>query len=970
MLSGWALSKLEDLHDTDRVLIRDPLRLLPEPDGAIHAFARNNGFTVIVASTNLTFRQLYEMATADPETRKILVVDRAPLRRRTKASAMKAPPPLYPDLLYKVPGQARIDLDLRQFLIETTGDPLWPMEVNDPRYARLIVRNLDPALRAHKNLRTADPKRFSDHDLKTIVAFAALGIPESAFKILTSEDYWKIGLLGHAALEELESLAPEITKPIRDELRKAPAPFCWFAGHDPDKVLRAFYLSVILAQHFGEWNLLLANIDPDLKALSNIQPQIMQEAAPKLIRMDLDQAIRDIEAVEGALTKDALQLLLFDQLKLPDPPQFASVIEKEGYSTLFRSLALLLALDNALSSEPAQVEQETIERALSGDTAEAESNFIDRRSSTPWSHLKEAYVLTRSIQRLRRELTLGIKTFKVIKPEVLNFKHFWEIWNEKKVNRLEYFISALERLVHSGEFLPRDENDLPSAFTSARDRIRKHVETLAGDIGKNLDELNSCFQEFVAKRYPVWVKKDAEVVLTSQFLRRCLKPNWDPQTEKAVLFIFDGMRWDIWDELLRPMLEDRLEAVRDYMAISLLPSETHLSRKAISAGTFPDEFDSRAAENALLKNALAKEFAYQGEVVVVPPDAMGTGETIRYRADNLDVVILDLCDKELHKIEMKSLSDGRQVPGRPLAFIYQQHIKNIIDTEVMAIIRNLAPGTKIFITADHGFGYVHRERVALESSWLNQNTDCSYRNAWLKKSLGDLKAPEKVKAGTLEFPVSALRMPAEESGYDPKTKNTWLKQYATIIFPRTGYALARPGASFRPDAYTHGGLSIQELMVPMMVLRVREKDEALLRLDEISGPEEVVEGQDVECRLRLSLAAKAAPSLGEIRVDVTATCTLDPERNPLLNQTLYVSQLGVDVIYRFKLDPSDATNEERLKGVMERTLAVTASYRQGKHTIRKSRTHQFTVRLNSERVVRRVPAHLGNILGLTPKSMR
>ncbi len=341
---------------------------------------------------------------------------------------------------------------------------------------------------------------------------------------------------------------------------------------------------MILAQHFDHWGLLLANVDPNLAPLSNIQPRILEDAAPRLIRMDPDRAIRDIEAVENALTKDNLQLLFLDQLKLLDPPQFSIVIEREGYSTLFRSLALLIALDDALTAQPAETEHLKIENVLFGEHGKAGPSFVDRRSSAHWSHLKEAYQLSRNIQRLRRELATAMKILKVIKPESINFKHFWEIWNEKKVNRLEYFVSALERLVHSGDFLPRSESDLPEAFADARDRIRKDVRLQAEDVGKQLNELNMFFQEFVVSRYPVWVKKDTEVFLTSQFLRRCVKPNWDPQVEKAVLFIFDGMRWDIWDDLLRPMVEDRQQLVKDYMALSLLPSETHLSRKPSAPG--------------------------------------------------------------------------------------------------------------------------------------------------------------------------------------------------------------------------------------------------------------------------------------------------------------------------------------------------------------------------------------------------
>jgi predicted AlkP superfamily pyrophosphatase or phosphodiesterase len=49
------------------------------------------------------------------------------------------------------------------------------------------------------------------------------------------------------------------------------------------------------------------------------------------------------------------------------------------------------------------------------------------------------------------------------------------------------------------------------------------------------------------------------------------------QTEKAVVFVFDGMRYDIWDEFLKPMLESHMKLLHNFPAISILPSETHVS---------------------------------------------------------------------------------------------------------------------------------------------------------------------------------------------------------------------------------------------------------------------------------------------------------------------------------------------------------------------------------------------------------
>jgi len=411
MLRDWALVKLAAVSENPRVIVRDGLRLLPEADGAIHSFAREHGYTVIVAATNLAFRDLYERAVADPETRKLLVIDRAPLRRRTTPSRMKAPPPFYPDLLASTPQEARIDLDLRQFLKETTGDPNWPGEVNDPRYARLIVKHLQAVLRAHQNLRTADARRFTDHDFRTIVAFAALGVAEAAFKKLDAEDYWRIGLLGHDVLAELDSLAPTVTRPIREELRQAPAPFCWFTERDPDTVIRAFYVSVILAQHLENWPLLLAHVDPVLAPLASMSIEVLRDAAPQLVRLHPDQAQRDLAAVEQSLSREALQFLLLDQMHLTDPASCAAVLEHEHYSILVRSLALLLALDDCLAGHPTPEAHTRIAAALglNGD-APREQTFAERRLSVQWSHVKEAYALACTLQTIRGELAQSVRT--------------------------------------------------------------------------------------------------------------------------------------------------------------------------------------------------------------------------------------------------------------------------------------------------------------------------------------------------------------------------------------------------------------------------------------------------------------------------------------------------------------------------------------------------------------------------------
>ena len=969
MFSSWVLEKLEALKDEPILLVQDPLRLLPETDGTIHRFANETGFTVIIASTNLVFRELFEKAAASTEAKKLLLIDRAPARRRTRASTTKAPPPFYPDLIARTAETARIDISLRQFLIERTGDPNWPKEANDPRFAKLIAGSIGAVLKAYENLRAAHPTRFTDHDFKSIVAYSALGVPEAAFKRPEARTFWRIALIGYPALEELDSLAPEVARSIREELRRAPAPFRWFADSPPELIVRAFYLSTILSQHVEHWKLLLASIDPDLKAFSEMDKDLIAEAAPELVSIDPQRANHDLLEVEASLSGEALNLILLDQLKLLAKGRFAEVIENEHYSVLIRSLALLVGLDSLLSETPPSDAHEKLGLLLFAEEGSKKDLFVEQRSSPSWENLKEAYLLVRSIRGIRETLDVAVKNLKVKPTSELTFEWFRVLWNDQRVNRLEFFLSALERLVINMDFLPRPKKDLPPAFLAARERIRKHVSLLCDETQKALTSMNVRYQELVAAEYKSWVRADSpEVWLTSQFLRRCLKPHWDPKNEKAVVFVFDGMRYDIWDELVRPIFEDRMEVIADYPATSLLPSETHISRTAIFAGPFPESFDTKSAEDALLKVAMQREFGYTGNVEVVPPEGSGTGETVRYRAVNIEFYIFELCDKELHKIQQKILPDGRRVPDRPLAFIYQQHIKNIIDTEVTAIIRNLTPDTKVFVVADHGFGAIGHKPIKVDLDWLNEPNDCFYLNAWLKHSLAKVGAPQKVLDHVLEFPVGELRMPASTERSDRVTKQTWQKKYESVIFPKMGYALARPKSRFNPDAYSHGGISIQEMLVPMLALRVKTPEEDLLVLGTIEGPEELIEGEEAEFKMTVTLTESHKHR--ELRIDTQAAYQ-DKGSTPALPQLVqYISASGGEVVYRFVPDATDASDEERKAGIMERTLRITVTYREAQREVRKTRTAGFSLRLNSEKIVRRVPAHLGNILGLTPRNMK
>lgn len=969
-LKEWVIRNLEQVIDNNRVLVCDPLGILPEAYGAIDSLAQQNGFTVIRASTNLAFRDTYERVLQDSEVKKIMVLDQTPYIRLQNRGVGDAPPLFYPDFLERCPLEARLQLDLRQYLRDITGDGSWPQACNEPRYSRLMIPRLPAVLTAYHNLRSFDDKGFTDSAFDTIVAFAALGIPELAFKKLGAEDYWRIGLMGHETLLELKTLAPQVVELLNTELKKAPIPFCWFADRDAETVVNGFYLSAILCQHSSHWPLLLGNIDPVYSAFKDIDEVLLKDAGPHLVAISPNQAERDLTNLEQSLESEQVELILIEQLKIVEPDNFASLIEKECYSSLFRSLALLIALDNMLSAKPAREAQKRVQAAL---FKRKDLCLADQRRYPSWQHLIDTYRLVMEVEPLNKQLQAVQKELSVKKADQLDLAYFRNLWIDKHLGRLEYISSALERQINSADLLPRKSAELPEVFGKILDSIRQRVRTMCDETGHKINSANAKFQEMIALRYPGWIQEEDGntdgPVLTSRFLERCLKPYWDPQKEKAVIFIFDGMRYDIWDLLFKDSLTEHMDVVHEFPGLSLLPTETHVSRKAISAGAFPDEFDSSRAENKLLQEALNRLYHQEFSLEVAVPDGGGTGETVHYRTNNLDVYIFELCDTELHKIKMKTFPDGREVPARPLAYIYQQQVKNIIENEVMAIIRGLTPDTKVFITADHGFTRVGRKPLMLSDTWLYMPLDCTYQNSSLSLPFKEIKVGNELKNQMIAFTPGQLRMPVKTTRLDPKKGKSVEQEFKTLAFPRVGYSFKRPGSPFKPDAYSHGGISIQEMLIPMVVLKVKQPDQGLLSLEPVQGPQDVLEGDPVEFSARIEYRTDQLFA-DDIRVDIRAGYALDPEQFPVSPQVLYVGSEGALISFAFKPNTEDATVEERQQGVMTRLFTLEISYEDSHRIIRKSRTHRFNVKLNAEKIVRRVPAHLGNILGMTPRSMR
>jgi len=973
-IQQWALTHLEQAAGCGTLVVQDHAGLLPDPrtDTWLNAFAGEHGYEVIIALTNLELRRhLSEVRRRGGQ--RVIIVDRWP-QPAAQALRQRAPALFYPDLVYGQPPQAFLKVTAQHFLSDLTSDRSWPTTVDDRMIGRILVGDPQGTLAAHRNLRRGKPTGFADDDVREMAAFVHLGIAEHAFSQDLAADEWlHIGLASHRRVQDLGDVAPQLLAVFRDRLRGAPAPFCWLADHDQESVVRAFYLFALLVQHSSKPGQVFAWIAPELSEFKSLDPGQVLKQVPAMVARDRVQAHADITDVEDSLGPDALQYLLLagETYDLRKPDDCVRLVEHERLSPLFVSLTLLVTLDSLLQQKVVLPQYRHVMELL--DRQRVEREFLFDGSNPTLEHLFQLVKLATDTLDTLSQLKGALKTIATKPAGTVSVAQFRSWWTDDRICLAEYLSSQLSRDLATTVIMPRGANTLPAVFADLSARVLKAARILEGTVADDLDRFNHAFEDVVQRSFPAWVHGESQdACLTSMFVDRCLRPYWDPAHEKAVLFILDGLRYDIWVAKFKPVFEARMSLEAELPGMALLPSETHISRKAISAGLPSDAFNpSRDAENDLLDRSLKRSFGWSGPGLTVQPfQGAATGEAVRYSNGQLDVYIIDVCDKLLHHIGVKQIDGGDVVPEHPLCYIYDAQIGDIVAHEITSIVRDLKAGTKVFVTADHGFARNGREEIFFRTEDLNEPGDVKYRVSRLKNPASSIYMPKDKQGAFLDFTPSELHMATEEQVKDKKTGEMTLKKYESVVFPRAGFSFGR-GNYFSPEAFTHGGVSLQEMIVPMVVLKVRGASELVLQIGDAVCPASAVEGQTIGVSMRISLgvtkkdAGRDVKVAGEYRLLAEDGTSLGDLRT-IASRRYLVGEDGVDAQLEFVPDVTALPADVRTSGVALIDLRIEVRYGEDHNEIRRTVGRRIRIGLDTERLVRK-DTGLGKVLGLMPR---
>ncbi len=352
--------------------------------------------------------------------------------------------------------------------------------------------------------------------------------------------------------------------------------------------------------------------------------------------------------------------------------------------------------------------------------------------------------------------------------------------------------------------LTRWELELEKVDSAMHDMLRMQRE-----------QANKAFAKFIAKNYESWwANPSTRPTLSQDVMKKYIFPLLD-EGEKVFFVVIDNFRYDQW-KTIQPLLSEWFTIKDEQMYTSLLPTATQYARNAIFAGLSPlqiqemypdlwideDEEDSKNNnEKALIQTQLdrfRKRYGYSYFKVNESDFCEKITKQFKGLQTPLNVVVLNFIDMLSHsRTESKMMRElaNDEAAYRSLTLSWLRHSPT---AEMFRRIASL--GYKVILTTDHGTTRVTNAVQIIGDK--NTNTNLRYKVGKAlncqSKNCFEIAKPKQV----------GLPCPNVSSSYVFCTGDDF------FAYPNNFNHYAQ----FYRNTFQHGGISLEEMLVPIVTL--------------------------------------------------------------------------------------------------------------------------------------------------------
>ena len=333
------------------------------------------------------------------------------------------------------------------------------------------------------------------------------------------------------------------------------------------------------------------------------------------------------------------------------------------------------------------------------------------------------------------------------------------------------------------------------------------------------EEANNSFAKFVRKNYLSWVAPGTtqRPLMSPDIFKKCVFPAVN-NGEKVFLIVIDNFRYDQWRTLAQDIGE--MFNVDEDMYMSILPTATQYARNAIFSGLMPEQIErmfpdlwvdedeeegKNINEEPLVRTQIERYRRHDTFSYHKINDSVGADRLIErlgeLKKNDINVVVVNFIDMLSHaRTESKMVRElaNNESAYRSITLSWFRH--SVVGELLKALSQT---DCTVIVTTDHGS--IRASKPIKIIGDRNTNTNLRYK---LGKNL-NCQSKE----------VFVVKNPHEAQLPAPNLSTSY-------VFATGNSFLAYPNnynyyVSYYKDTFQHGGISMEEMLIPLVTLKKR-----------------------------------------------------------------------------------------------------------------------------------------------------